>query len=457
LRSNLISINDKVKWAETYMKDTGEDRKAVIGWALYDWANSAFATTVIAGFFPVFFNQYWSAGTDTNITTARLGAANSAAGVVVALLAPVLGSIADRGSYKKRFLSLFTFLGVAMTCGLYLVSEGQWQLAIVTYVIASVGFSGGNIFYDALLTGIASEKRLDRVSSLGYALGYLGGGLLFAFNVWMTLKPHMFGFSGPAEAVRFSFLTTGIWWAIFSVPVFLFVGEPETDKSMPGFSAVRAGMLQLRNTFREFRHLRTIFLFLAAYWLYIDGVDTIIRMAVDYGISIGLESSDLITALLITQFVGFPSAIAFGRIGTHIGAKRAVFIAIAVYLGVSVWGAFISGKYEFYILAVVVGLVQGGIQALSRSLYARIIPAGKSAEYFGFYNMLGKFAAVLGPVAMGATGLMVRRLGYGSDIATRAGIASVAFFFIAGGLLLYFVDEQKGREEAEFLERMEQE
>jgi UMF1 family MFS transporter len=371
-------------------------------------------------------------------------------------LAPVLGSIADRGSYKKRFLSLFTFLGVAMTCGLYLVSEGQWPLAILVYVAASVGFSGGNIFYDSLLPGVVPEERLDRVSSLGYALGYLGGGLLFALNVWMTLKPQIFGFSGAAEAVRFSFLTTGIWWAVFSVPVFLFVREPAVHGKSAGTDAVRAGFRQLRETFREVRHLRTIFLFLAAYWLYIDGVDTIIRMAVDYGISIGFESSDLIAALLITQFVGFPAAILFGHLGARKGAKRAIYLAISVYLFVSIWGAFISNRYEFYILAVVVGLVQGGIQALSRSFYARIIPAGKAAEYFGFYNMLGKFAAVLGPVAMGATGIMVRRMGYGSDIASRAGIASVAFFFVAGGLLLYFVDEQKGREEAAFLEKIDQ-
>jgi UMF1 family MFS transporter len=252
-------------------------------------------------------------------------------------------------------------------------------------------------------------------------------------------------------AVKFSFLTVGIWWALFSIPVFLFVKEPQSEHA-PGTGSVRAGLAQLRDTFHEIKHLKTIFLFLAAYWLYIDGVDTIIRMAVDYGMSIGFESKDLILALLITQFVGFPSAIGFGYLGEKIGARRAIFIAIAVYLFVSVWGAFISDKSEFYVLAVIIGLVQGGIQALSRSFYARIIPVNKSAEYFGFYNMLGKFAAVFGPVTMGGVGLLVRSMGYSSDIASRAGIASIAFFFISGGILFYFVDEEKGRAEVKYLE-----
>jgi len=430
-----------------------DNKKAIFSWALYDWANSAFATTVIAGFFPIFFKQFWSAGVDTTVSTARLGIANSIAGIIVAALAPVLGSIADRGSSKKKFLFFFTFMGIVMTSSLYLVSKGDWPFAIMIYILSSVGFSGGNIFYDSLITGVASEKKLDFVSALGFSLGYLGGGILFAVNVWMTLSPGMFGFAHSGEAVRFAFLTVAIWWAVFSIPIALFVREPAGKESFSGLSAVKAGLRQLRNTFNEVRHLKTVFLFLAAYWLYIDGVDTIIRMAVDYGMSIGFESKDLIKALLITQFIGFPSAIAFGYLGGKIGAKRAIFIAIGVYLAVSIWGAFMRDKNEFYILAMIIGLVQGGIQALSRSFYARIIPVNKSAEYFGFYNMLGKFAAVLGPVVMAGVALMVRAAGYSSDIASRASISSISIFFIAGGILLYFVDEKKGREELKYLER----
>ncbi len=430
-----------------------DNKKAVFGWALYDWANSAFATTVIAGFFPIFFKQYWSSGADPTISTARLGLANSVAGVIVAILAPVLGAIADKGSAKKKFLMFFAYMGVVMTSSLYMVSKGDWPLAIMLFVIASVGFSGGNIFYDSLLTGVASEKRLDYVSALGFSFGYLGGGILFAVNVWMTLSPETFGFSDAGEAVRFSFLTVGMWWALFSVPLFLLVKEPGNDENLSGIRAVKAGIVQLKSTFREIRHLKTIFLFLSAYWLYIDGVDTIVRMAVDYGMSIGFKSNDLIVALLITQFVGFPSAIAFGYLGGKIGARKAIFIAIAVYLFVSIWGAFMQSKNEFYILAVIIGLVQGGIQALSRSFYAKIIPANKAAEYFGFYNMLGKFAAVFGPVVMGGTALLIKSMGYSSDTASRVSITSISIFFIAGAILLYFVDEDKGREEVKYLEQ----
>ncbi|MEK6527823.1 MAG: MFS transporter, partial [Nitrospirota bacterium] len=428
-----------------------DSKKAIFGWAMYDWANSAFATTIIAGFFPVFFKQFWSTGVDTTVSTARLGLANSIAGITVALMAPILGAIADKGSSKKKFLLFFAYMGMVMTSSLYMVSRGNWPAAIILYVLATIGFSGGNIFYDALITGVASEKKMDFVSALGFSMGYLGGGILFAVNIWMTLSPEFFGFADSAAAVKFSFCTVGIWWAVFSVPLLLFVKEPKKKEIKSTVNVVKAGIKQFRETFKEIRHLKTIFLFLAAYWLYIDGVDTIVHMAVDYGMSIGFKAEDLIVALLITQFVGFPSAIGFGYLGGRIGAKRAIFIAIAVYLFVSIWGAFMQSKNEFYILAVIIGLVQGGIQALSRSFYAKIIPVDKSAEYFGFYNMLGKFAAVLGPALMAGAGLFVKSMGYSSNTASRVGIASVSLFFIAGGILLFFVNMEKGKEEAEYL------
>jgi UMF1 family MFS transporter len=428
-----------------------DDKKAIFGWSMYDWANSAFAMTVMAGFFPIFFKDFWSVGVDTTVSTARLGLANSIGGITVALAAPILGAIADRGTAKKNFLLFFTYMGAVMTCALYLVSKGNWPAAFVLYVFGILGFSGGNIFYDSLITGVASYKKMDFVSSLGYSLGYLGGGALFALNVWMTLSPATFGFADAGEAVKVSFITVGIWWSVFSIPLILFVKEPAYTKAKSGVSMVTSGFAQLRGTFQEVRHLRTIFLFLLAYWLYIDGVDTIIRMAVDYGKSIGFETKDLIVALLITQFVGFPSALGFGYLGEKISAKRAILIAITVYLFVSIWGAFIQSKNEFYILAIIVGLVQGGIQALSRSFYAKIIPVNKSAEYFGFYNMLGKFAVVIGPLLMGGVGLLVRSMGQSSQIASRASIAAVSLLFIAGGTLFLFVNEERGREEIKYL------
>ncbi len=428
-----------------------DNKKAIFGWAFYDWANSAFATTIMAGFFPLFFKEFWSSGVDATVSTARLGLANSVAGTTVALLAPVLGAIADKGTSRKKFLMFFACIGIVMTSSLYMVSEGNWPHAVLLYIFAIIGFSGGNVFYDSLITGITSEDKFDLVSSLGFALGYLGGGILFALNVWMTLKPEVFGFTGAQEAVKISFISVGIWWAVFSIPLILFVKEPENANAKKGMNAVKDGLAQLKKTFIEIRHLKTIFLFLFAYWLYIDGVDTIIVMAIDYGISIGLKANDLIVALLITQFVGFPCAILFGHLGSRIGAKRAIFSAIAVYLFVSIWGAFMQSRNEFYILAITVGLVQGGIQALSRSFYARIIPVEKSAEYFGFYNMIGKFATVLGPVFMGGIGLLVRSMGYSSNIASRVSISSISIFFIIGGILLYFVNEHRGREEAKYL------
>jgi len=427
------------------------NKKAIFGWTMYDWANSAFATTVMAAFFPVLFKQFWSAGADPVVSTAKLGLANSIAGIAVALCAPVLGAIADRGGLKKKLLFFFAFIGVVMTSSLYLVSKGNWQMAVALYIFAVVGFSGGNIFYDSLITGVASDKNMDSVSALGFSLGYLGGGILFAINVWMVLRPDTFGFADAGEALKISFLSVSVWWAVFSIPVFLFVKEPAHIAGESTLNMISAGLVELKNTFHEIRHLKVIFLFLMAYWLYIDGVDTIIRMAIDYGMSIGFGFKDLIIALLITQFVGFPSSLGFGYLGEKIGTKRAIFIAIGVYLCISIWGAFMQNVHEFYVLAAIVGLVQGGIQALSRSFYAKIIPVGKSAEYFGFYNMIGKFSVIIGPILIGATGLLVKSMGYSSNIASRAGLTSISLFFIIGGILFYFVSEEKGRKEAEYL------
>ncbi|MDS4031466.1 MAG: MFS transporter [Candidatus Contendobacter sp.] len=413
------------------------DRRRVVSWAFYDWANSAFATTVIAGFFPIFFKQYWSAEASVTESTFWLGAANSLASLLIVLLAPLLGAIADRGGVRKRFLLGFAALGIVMTGALYGVGRGEWVWAATLYVLALIGFSAGNIFYDALLVGVASERKLDIVSALGYSLGYLGGGLLFALNVLMTLYPGWFGLADAAEGVRVSFVTVALWWALFSIPLWLFVPEPPAPDRVNGLAVIRAGLTQLRGTFREVRRLRVVGAFLLAYWLYIDGVDTVIHMAVDYGLALGFPAESLIVALLITQFVGFPAAIAFGRLGERWGPRTGIFIAIGVYILIAVWGYFIRHPWEFYVLAIAIGLVQGGVQSLSRSLYARLIPAEKSGEFFGFFNMLGKFAAVLGPVLMGVVSLLTGN--------PRFSILSLLVLFVGGALLLARVDEAEGR------------
>lgn len=422
------------------------NNKAAISWALYDWANSAFATTVMAGFFPIFLKSYWSAGADITESSFRLGLASSFASLVIVALAPVLGAIADQGGAKKKFLLYFTAMGVVMTGALCLVKQGAWPWAVLLYVLASIGFAGANIFYDALIVLVARRERLDFVSALGFSLGYLGGGLLFALNVAMTLSPQSFGLASAAEAVRVSFVTVALWWAVFSLPVMLFVHEPRPTGVPHVAQWVACGLRQLRSTFREVRQLRVVFTFLIAYWCYIDAVDTVIRMAVDYGLSLGFDSNSLIVALLITQFVGFPAALVFGKLGERYGAKNAVFIGIAVYIGVTLWAMRMTEVREFYVLALIIGLVQGGVQSLSRSLYARLIPANKSAEFFGFYNMLGKFAAVLGPGLMGIIGLLTS--------STRDSLWAVVGLFAVGAAVLYFVDETEGLRRARELEEI---
>jgi UMF1 family MFS transporter len=437
--------------------------KAVWGWAMYDWANSAFATTVMAGFFPIFFKQYWSYGADVNVSTAQLGFGNSIASLCVALMAPILGAVADKGSTKKKFLIFFAYLGVLMTAALFLVQKGQWIWAIFIYAMGIIGFSGANVFYDSLLPSVAGEEKIDYVSGLGFSLGYLGGGLLFLINVLMTLMPQKFALPDAATAVRFAFLSVALWWGLFTFFTIIWVPEKKSTADLKrGASVVAAGFRQFARTFKKVRHLRVVFLFLLAYWFYIDGVDTIIRMAVDYGLSLGFASSDLILALLIVQFVGFPAALVFGKLGERWGARKSIYLTIFIYMAVTLWGAMMTRKTEFYILAVAIGLVQGGIQALSRSYYSRLIPENQAAEYYGFYNMLGKLAVIMGPALMGLVGLIVKSVLMPAapsagqvmavgHLASRWGIASLLVLFAVGAILFYFVDEEKGKAQAALL------
>jgi UMF1 family MFS transporter len=419
---------------------TAGRRRAQWSWAVYDWANSAYATTVMAGFFPVFFKSYWAGDVSAVESTAQLGMANSAASLLVVLLAPFLGVTADRAGRKKTLLLLLASLGVLMTAGLFFVAQGQWLLAVMLYIFGIIGFAGGNVAYDAMLLDIAERDELERLSARGFALGYLGGGLLFALNVAMVLQPEWFGLADKAEAVRVAFLSVAVWWAVFTVPVLVFVKSPERDKARhsPGWSHA---WQELMISWRLLRSLPNAFVFLLAYWCYIDGVDTIVRMAVDYGLSIGFEADGLLTALLVTQFVGFPAALVFGRIGDRMGAKGAIWLAIGVYVLVVVWAANMSETWEFYGLAVMIGLVQGGVQAMSRALFARLIPAEHAGRLFGLYNMMGKFAAILGPVLVGWVALA-------SD-SSRLGILSILLLFIAGAILLSRVDVAQGEADAQ--------
>jgi len=414
-----------------------ENKRAVWSWAFYDWANSAYSTTVMAGFFPLFFKEYWADPHNPSQSTFYLGMANSIASMVVAALAPLLGSVADQGSIKKKFLTFFAFLGVIMTGGLWMVAQGNWQMAVLFYVIATIGFASGNVFYDALLPGLASEERVDAVSSLGFGLGYLGGGLLFLVNVFMYLKPEIFGISDGATAIKLSFLSVAVWWAVFTIPLILFVPEPKNYENIDFNNAIRMGWVQLVQTFKEIRNMKVVGTFLLAYWFYIDGVDTIIRMAVDYGMSLNFPGESLIIALLIVQFVAFPAALIYGWLASKIGAKTGIMVGITAYSFITLLGYFMTEAWHFYVLAILIGLFMGGIQALSRSLYTRIIPPDKSAEFFGFYNMLGKFAAIIGPALMGTIALVT-----GS---ARLSILSILLLFILGAFFLNKVDIKEGK------------
>ena len=414
-----------------------ENKRAVWSWAFYDWGNSAYSTTVMAGFFPLFFKEYWADPHNPNQSTFYLGMANSIASIVVASLAPLLGSIADQGSAKKKFLTFFAFLGVIMTGGLWMVSQGNWQMAVLFYVMATIGFASGNVFYDSLLPGLASEERVDVVSSLGFGLGYLGGGLLFLVNVFMYLKPEMFGISDGATAIKLSFLSVAVWWAVFTIPLILFVPEPKNYETIDFNNAIRMGWVQLVQTFKEIRNMKVVGTFLLAYWFYIDGVDTIIKMAVDYGMSLNFPGESLIIALLIVQFVAFPAALIYGWLASKIGAKTGIMVGITAYSFITLLGYFMTEAWHFYVLAILIGLFMGGIQALSRSLYTRIIPPDKSAEFFGFYNMLGKFAAIIGPALMGTIALVT-----GS---ARLSILSILLLFILGAFFLNKVDVKEGK------------
>ena len=407
---------------------------------MYDWANSAFATTVIAGFFPVFFKQYWAAGLPVTESTFLLSLAVSSAGLLVALCAPLLGAIADQGNARKRFLLLATGIGVFATGGLFLVNQGAWEAAWVLYALGTIGFLTAQTFYDSLLVSVAGSDETDRVSSQGYALGYLGGGLLFLFNVIAVLQPESVGFQDASAAVRFSFLSVALWWAVFSIPLIKNVKEPHPGPALGLAASIRQGVRTLVGTLTRIRVYKPVVLFLLAYWFYIDGVDTVVAMAVDYGLSIGFQRDELIMALLLVQFVGVPFALLMGLLGERWGTRRTILLCIGVYLGVTFLGSRLAPEpyqflgfeiRQFYFLAFLVGTAQGGIQALSRSFYSRIIPKETVAEFFGFYNMLGKFAAIIGPLLVGVVGRMT------GD--PRLGIQSLALLFIIGGGLLLAV------------------
>ena len=406
--------------------------KSVWSWALYDWANSAFATTVMAGFFPIFFKSYWASDLSDAESTFAIGSVNSLVGLLIAFSAPILGAFADAGDSKRKFLFSFIFLGVIATGYLFFIPESSWKLAVIFYGIGVIGFSGGNIFYDSLLVTVSKEKERNRVSALGFSLGYLGGGILFLLNVVMFLNPNWFGLENQIEAVLWSFMSVAIWWFVFSLPIYLKVKEPiQNIDRKPIYTVISEAFRNLLNTARSIKKYKSAVIFLLAYFLYMDGVDTIIRMATSYGSDIGLSATSMIQALLLTQFVGFPATLVFGYYADKFGYKYSLSFAIIVYIFVVLFSAQMDTALEFYVVASVVGLVQGGVQAISRSFFSTLIPENKAAEFFGFYNFIGKSSVFIGPFMVSGIALLTE--------SPNLGILSLLILFIPGLILLWKV------------------
>ncbi len=429
-------------------------------WAAYDWANSAFATVILAAVFPIFYRDFAGVnlldGAGVNNADLYWSYTQSIGLAIVAILAPILGAVADFMGAKKRFLGFFVVLGVIATASLFMVERGDWLFASAAFIVAFVGFAGANVFYDALLPHVTAKDRADQLSSSGYALGYMGGGLLLLLNLGWILAPERFGFASQTSATQWALVSVAVWWALFSLPLFRLVPEPpralEADE-VPSNHAARpnpltAGFTRLADTFRTLKEYRQLLLFLAAFWLYADGIGTIVKMATIYGRSLGLGQGDLIGALVLTQFAGIPFAFAFGLLAQRIGAKRSLYLGLSVYAAISVGAYFLQYAWQFWVMAFLIATVQGGTQAISRSVFSSMAPAARSSEFFGFFSVSAKFAGILGPLVFA----FVRQ----TTGDPRNAIFALIVFFLGGMAVLSRVDIEEGQrvareEDARFL------
>jgi UMF1 family MFS transporter len=408
-------------------------------WAWYDWANSTYFTTIVTAVFPAFYATYAAAGLAPAEATARFGAMTTVSVAVIAVASPILGAIADFTGIKKRLLLGFMLIGVAAAAAMAGIQRGDWLLASILFFVGNIGVSGTTVFYDSLLPSVARPEETDRVSAAGYALGYLGGGVLLLLNLAWILQPQAFGFADAAAATKASFVSVAIWWLVFSLPLLRTVPEPPVvldagEQRSTGILTAAFG--RLGRTLREMRTYRHAFLLFLAMLLYQDGIQTIIRMASVYGAEIGIDQNAQIAAFVMVQFLGIPFSFLFGALGTRIGTKRALFIALGVYTLATLMGFFMTTVTHFFILAGLVATVQGGAQALSRALFSRLIPARKSSEFFGFFAVAERFATVLGP--------LVFTLSVAITGSSRTAVLFIVVFFAAGAALLSLVDERAG-------------
>ncbi len=415
--------------------DEKQHKRAIWAWTFYDWANSAFATTIMAAVLPVYYASVAAANLPGNMATVAWAYTTSISLLIAALLSPILGAVADFAGAKKRFLTIFMLIGVTGTALLFFIRTGDWLMASIFFVIGDLGFAGSLVFYDALLPHVARPEEMDEVSSRGYAIGYLGGGLLLAINLAMIML-------APKELTgmmtRLSFLTVAVWWFVFTIPLLRLVGEPPRRilAKEQGRNPIAVSFSRLGKTFREITHYRDLFIFLVAFWFYNDGIGTIIKMATIYGTEIGIGQTTLIGTLLMVQFVGIPFAILFGWLAKRLGTKQSIYLSLLVYTAIAIGGYFMSKEWHFWALGVAVATVQGGSQALSRSLFGRMLPKSKSAEFFGFFSVSEKFAGIAGPFVFGVVGQLVGN--------SRLSIVSLIIFFIVGAVLLTRVNVDEG-------------
>jgi UMF1 family MFS transporter len=415
---------------------------------MYDWANSAMIVIVVTAVFPIFFSSYAAESLAPAVRQFRFSAATTLALAVIALLSPILGAVADHAPLKKRLLASFMALGTTAIALMFFVPQGGWLVALLLFVLANIGANGSFVFYDALLPHVARRDEIDRVSTAGYALGYLGGGLILLLVLLLVLYPGAVGLPAgndvsPRAAslpARLAFVATSVWWLVFSIPLFRRVPEPATrllTDAERRMGIARAAVARLARTFRELRRYRNAFLLLIAFLIYNDGIGTIIRMATIYGDSIGIDRSVMIGAVVLVQFVGIPFAFAFGQLAGRIGAKSSIFVGLTAYVGITAVGYFMQTATHFLLLAVLVAMVQGGTQALSRSLFGSMIPRHESGEFFGLFAVFEKFAGIFGP---GVFAVMIALTG-----SSRSAILSIVLFFAAGALLLTLVDVEEGQ------------
>ncbi len=427
----------------SFLERLGLHRPELRAWAMYDWANSAFILVVITTIFPIYFYDFVAAGLDPVEAMSKFSWTTALALGVVALTSPLLGALADYLGCRKLLLGGFLGLGVVATMAMYFIHEGDWLLALLLFAVGNIGVSTSFVFYDSLLPHIACRGEIDRVSTAGYALGYLGSGLLLILIILGIERPEFFGLPDQGTATRLAFVSVGLWWAGFSIPLFRRVPEPQRQieaDEVGATSVVRVTFSRLVETFQELRRYRQAFLMLLAMLVYNDGIGTIIRMAALYARAQDLSQQAVVVAILLVQFVGIPFAFLFGILAGRIGAKRAVLLGVGVYMGISVVAYGMDTLKEFYILALLVAMVQGGTQALSRSLFASMIPKHKAAEFFGFFSVFEKFAGIFGPA------IFALMLGFTGS--AQKAILSVIAFFVVGGILLLMVDVEAGRSQA---------